>query len=176
MKQGSGPGRRQPRRRKSASRVQASYRQLLLHRTSHGSFRARSPGVASAQLHKEQLRVLGLACPQPEVCVAALRAWAVVVRIVGEVGRAELPHLRPTPAHRCDRAHSSRGTRQSTKLAPWADVGIQSATMEAPHTVCQSNLKHLYWSMAQQLVHHTVTGCNMQPTLSKKCDYCCLAT
>jgi fumarylacetoacetase len=27
--------------------------------------------------------------------------------------------------------------------------------------VCQSNLKHLYWSMAQQLAHQTVNGCNI---------------
>jgi fumarylacetoacetase len=27
----------------------------------------------------------------------------------------------------------------------------------------KSNLKYMYWSMAQQLTHHSVTGCNMQP-------------
>jgi fumarylacetoacetase len=31
------------------------------------------------------------------------------------------------------------------------------------HVVCQSNLKWMYWSIQQQLVHHTVTGCNMRP-------------
>ena len=29
--------------------------------------------------------------------------------------------------------------------------------------ICQSNLKHLYWSSVQQLVHHSVTGCPMMP-------------
>ncbi|KAL7523732.1 hypothetical protein ACHAWF_000645, partial [Thalassiosira exigua] len=29
--------------------------------------------------------------------------------------------------------------------------------------ICRSNLKHLYWSSAQQLVHHSVTGCPMNP-------------
>ncbi len=28
-------------------------------------------------------------------------------------------------------------------------------------TICQSNFKYLYWSMAQQLAHHTVNGCNI---------------
>ncbi|MBK9106967.1 MAG: fumarylacetoacetase [Saprospiraceae bacterium] len=28
--------------------------------------------------------------------------------------------------------------------------------------VSQSNMKYLYWSMAQQLAHHTVNGCNME--------------
>lgn len=25
-----------------------------------------------------------------------------------------------------------------------------------------SNLKHMYWSITQQLAHHTVNGCNMR--------------
>ncbi|KAF4672381.1 hypothetical protein FOL47_000623 [Perkinsus chesapeaki] len=29
--------------------------------------------------------------------------------------------------------------------------------------ICKSNLKHMYWSMEQQLVHHTVNGCNVRP-------------
>jgi fumarylacetoacetase len=43
------------------------------------------------------------------------------------------------------------------------EVGIQAAGMDKPHTVSESNAKYLYWSFNQQLVHHTVTGCNMQP-------------
>jgi fumarylacetoacetase len=27
-------------------------------------------------------------------------------------------------------------------------------------TVCRTNYRHMYWSMAQQLAHHTVSGCN----------------
>jgi fumarylacetoacetase len=29
-------------------------------------------------------------------------------------------------------------------------------------TICKSNFKHMYWSMAQQLAHHTVNGCNIR--------------
>lgn len=29
------------------------------------------------------------------------------------------------------------------------------------HTVSRSNFKYMYWSMRQQLAHHTVNGCNM---------------
>lgn len=29
------------------------------------------------------------------------------------------------------------------------------------NVVCRSNLKHLYWSMRQQLAHHTVNGCRI---------------
>ena len=28
--------------------------------------------------------------------------------------------------------------------------------------ICQSNYKYMYWSMAQQLAHHTVNGCNIR--------------
>ncbi len=30
------------------------------------------------------------------------------------------------------------------------------------HTVCESNFKYMYWSMNQQLAHHTVNGCNVK--------------
>ncbi|GMU83645.1 MAG: fumarylacetoacetase [Planctomycetota bacterium] len=43
------------------------------------------------------------------------------------------------------------------------EVAIQSAKMAEPHVICRSNFRHLYWSMAQQLAHHTVTGCNLRP-------------
>lgn len=32
-----------------------------------------------------------------------------------------------------------------------------------PFEICRSNFRHLYWTMAQQLAHHTVTGCNLRP-------------
>jgi fumarylacetoacetase len=40
-------------------------------------------------------------------------------------------------------------------------VDIQAGALP-PKTVCRSNFKYLYWTMAQQLAHHTVGGCNMQ--------------
>ncbi|XP_015177082.1 PREDICTED: fumarylacetoacetase [Polistes dominula] len=30
-------------------------------------------------------------------------------------------------------------------------------------TICRSNYKYLYWTPRQQLAHHTVTGCNINP-------------
>jgi fumarylacetoacetase len=43
------------------------------------------------------------------------------------------------------------------------EVAIQSPKMDRPDVICRSNFKHLYWSMTQQLTHHTVTGCNLRP-------------
>jgi maleylacetoacetate isomerase len=42
-------------------------------------------------------------------------------------------------------------------------VQIQGEGMAVPHTVCTSNFLNLYWNAAQQLVHHSVTGCVMNP-------------
>ena len=43
------------------------------------------------------------------------------------------------------------------------DVYIQPEDMSEPVRISESNFKYLYWSMCQQLAHHTVTGCNLQP-------------
>ncbi len=43
------------------------------------------------------------------------------------------------------------------------EVQLQSAKMTAAHTITRSNFQNLYWSMAQQLAHHTVNGCNLRP-------------
>ena len=42
------------------------------------------------------------------------------------------------------------------------ECGIQGPDMEAPHTVSTTNSQAMYYSMAQQLCHHTLTGCNMR--------------
>ncbi|MCH9643239.1 MAG: fumarylacetoacetase [Gammaproteobacteria bacterium] len=41
------------------------------------------------------------------------------------------------------------------------DVSIQSEKMQTPETICSTNFQYLYWSMAQQLAHHTIAGCNI---------------
>mmetsp|Transcript_30679 Transcript_30679/g.64290 ORF Transcript_30679/g.64290 Transcript_30679/m.64290 type:complete len:646 (+) Transcript_30679:266-2203(+) len=41
-------------------------------------------------------------------------------------------------------------------------VSLQpNSSKSKPTQICQSNLKHMYWSSVQQLVHHSVTGCPM---------------
>lgn len=38
-------------------------------------------------------------------------------------------------------------------------------TRDDGETICvtETNFKHMYWSIAQQIAHHTITGCNMRP-------------
>lgn len=43
------------------------------------------------------------------------------------------------------------------------NVSIKPEDSEQAFTVTTSNFRNMYWNMKQQLVHHTVTGCNMQP-------------
>lgn len=51
--------------------------------------------------------------------------------------------------------------KQRTTFDVQLEVAI--ATKEAKETVvCQSNFKHLYWTMPQQLAHHTINGCNIE--------------
>jgi fumarylacetoacetase len=41
------------------------------------------------------------------------------------------------------------------------EVHITAEGQDEGLCVCASNFKHLYWTMAQQLAHHTSTGCNL---------------
>jgi fumarylacetoacetase len=43
------------------------------------------------------------------------------------------------------------------------EVLLQSEKMDTPETIATSNFKYMYWSICQQLAHHTVNGCNAQP-------------
>ncbi|WP_455287921.1 fumarylacetoacetase [Cupriavidus necator] len=42
------------------------------------------------------------------------------------------------------------------------EVALQPQGASAPSTICRTNFKAMYWTMAQQLAHHTVSGCNVR--------------
>jgi fumarylacetoacetase len=46
------------------------------------------------------------------------------------------------------------------------EVFVESHRMReahiAPHLLCRSNLRHLYWTLAQMIAHHTSNGCNLR--------------
>ncbi|ESQ79619.1 fumarylacetoacetase [Asticcacaulis sp. YBE204] len=46
-------------------------------------------------------------------------------------------------------------------------VSILTAQMRAqglpPHRLARSNSRHMYWTVAQMIAHHTVGGCNLRP-------------
>src|SRR3954451_22415297 len=40
---------------------------------------------------------------------------------------------------------------------------LQTGKLDSPHAITRTNFQNLYWSISQQLAHHTVNGCNLQP-------------
>lgn len=45
------------------------------------------------------------------------------------------------------------------------DITLEASLIpnnEEATVICRTNFKHLYWSMSQQLAHHTVNGCNVR--------------
>lgn len=42
------------------------------------------------------------------------------------------------------------------------DVSLRPEDGRRPSTICRTNFRHMYWTMAQQLAHHTVSGCNVR--------------
>jgi len=42
------------------------------------------------------------------------------------------------------------------------NVSIKPEGYNDPTTVCESNFSYLYWTIKQQLAHHSITGCNVQ--------------
>ncbi|MCF8465113.1 MAG: fumarylacetoacetase [Flavobacteriales bacterium] len=66
----------------------------------------------------------------------------------------------------------SASPKQEPKVLPYLEMkkdhnfdisleAIIETESGALKTVSNSNFRHMYWSMAQQLAHHTVNGCNM---------------
>lgn len=43
------------------------------------------------------------------------------------------------------------------------EAQLQTAKLKDPHTITRTNFRNLYWSISQQLAHHTVNGCNLKP-------------
>ena len=43
------------------------------------------------------------------------------------------------------------------------EARLQTTKMREAQTITRTNFQNLYWSIAQQLAHHTLNGCNLQP-------------
>jgi fumarylacetoacetase len=54
--------------------------------------------------------------------------------------------------------HPARGSFNSDIAL---EVSVKSEKNNAETVIARSNTKYLYWSMAQQLAHHTANGCNV---------------
>src|SRR3954467_13973730 len=43
------------------------------------------------------------------------------------------------------------------------EAQLQTSSLDAPHVITRTNFENLYWRISQQLAHHTVNGCNLEP-------------
>ena len=43
------------------------------------------------------------------------------------------------------------------------EARLKTSAMNEPQVITRTNFQNLYWSISQQLAHHTVNGCNLQP-------------
>ncbi len=43
------------------------------------------------------------------------------------------------------------------------EAHLQTTQMTTAVPICRTNFRYLYWSMAQQIAHHTSNGCNLRP-------------
>jgi fumarylacetoacetase len=86
-------------------------------------------------------------------------------------GSSVAPWIVPLEALKPFRVKGPKQTPQpldylQTKGAKNCDIELEvvltSPKSNAETRLCRSNTKYLYWSMAQQLAHHTVNGCNLQ--------------
>jgi len=85
----------------------------------------------------------------------SLSPWVVSLEAL-EPFRCEGPKQDPTPLPYL---------RQSGKATfdIHLEVTIRSARMTEPMVVSRSNFRDLYWSLRQQVAHHTVNGCPLRP-------------
>lgn len=84
----------------------------------------------------------------------SLSAWVVPIDAL-EPFRVEGPEQSPKPLPYL----------QQSKPAAFdihLEVNLQTEAAGSQR-ICASNFRHLYWSMAQQIAHHTIGGCNLRP-------------
>ncbi len=83
---------------------------------------------------------------------SSISPWIVTLDAL-EPFRTKSPEQDPEPL-----PYLRHGGNNSFDIALEVDLIPEGGS---PNTICRSNFKYLYWSMAQQLAHHTVNGCKV---------------
>lgn len=84
---------------------------------------------------------------------SSMSAWIVTLDAL-EPFRVAGPEQSPEPL-----PYLKTGVAHSFDLQLEVDI---TTSEKVTTTICRSNFKYMYWSMAQQLAHHTVNGCNIR--------------
>ena len=87
---------------------------------------------------------------------STMAAWVTPLEALAPV-RVPLPAQEPTPL-----PYLRQAARERANFDIALEVWLTPADGES-HCLARSNTRYLYWSIAQQLAHHTVGGCNMRP-------------
>jgi len=74
----------------------------------------------------------------------------------------DAPFRKPLPLQDPEPLQYLRGKNDFT-FDIQLEAQLQTSSMNAPHVITRTNFQNLYWSIAQQLAHHTVNGCNLEP-------------
>lgn len=88
--------------------------------------------------------------------VTSVSPWVVPLAAL-EPFRTEGPVQDPVPLSYLQQQQGSKN-HYSLQL----EVLLKTAKSEQPERISLGNMKSLYWSIQQQLAHHSVTGCNMR--------------
>lgn len=43
------------------------------------------------------------------------------------------------------------------------NASVRGQKSQLTHSICNTNYKYMYWTPLQQIAHHTINGCNLQP-------------
>ncbi|BDB27734.1 fumarylacetoacetase [Cupriavidus sp. P-10] len=84
----------------------------------------------------------------------SISPWVVTMDAL-EPFRRDNPEQSPQPL-----PYLQQQARNAYDIA--LEVALQPEGAPAPSTICRTNFKAMYWTMAQQLAHHTVSGCNVR--------------
>lgn len=87
-------------------------------------------------------------------CITVISPWIVTAEAL-QGAYKKLPPQDPEPLEYL--ADANHGSYDVT-----LDVLVKTGKTDKEQLISKSNMKYLYWSFKQQLVHHTVTGCNMK--------------
>ncbi len=86
----------------------------------------------------------------------SISPWVVPLEAL-EPFRTASPEQNPEPLEYL--RHHEKRNHHNINL----EVLLKTEALPQPVSICKTNTKYLYWSMAQQLAHHTKTGCNVRP-------------
>jgi fumarylacetoacetase len=92
-------------------------------------------------------------------------AWIVTPEALApfRIAQPARPEGDPKPLpHLSDDADQRAGALDIELEALLLTPGLK-AKGAAPHRLSRSNARHLYWTVAQMLAHHTSGGCNLEP-------------